>query len=111
MPSIIQIQTTIDQEQAAQNLARDLVEQRLAACVQVSGPISSVYRWQGNVETSEEWICSIKTTSNRYAAVEKRIKMLHSYDEPEIFATEVTAISASYAEWLRAQTEPGHGET
>ena len=54
--------TTTDSRPDAERLARDLVERRLAACVQVLGPISSTYRWQGAVETAEEWLCLIKTT-------------------------------------------------
>ncbi len=61
MENAIQIITTTDSKAAAERIARELVEQRLAACVQIGGPITSVYRWQGKMETAEEWTCTIKT--------------------------------------------------
>jgi len=103
MNDILQVQTTTDQQQAALNIAQDLVRNHLAACVQIGGPITSVYRWQGNVETASEWTCTIKTTADLYPAVEQRIRQLHTYEEPEIIAVEIARASPSYVTWLMSQ--------
>jgi periplasmic divalent cation tolerance protein len=71
--------TTTDAHEDAERLARDLVERRLAACVQVLGPISSTYRWRGAVETAEEWLCLIKTTAARFDALAAHIETDHGY--------------------------------
>ena len=84
-------------------IAQDLVRSGLAACVQIGGPITSVYRWMGSVDTAAEWTCTAKTTSNLYGDVERRIRKLHTYEEPEIIAVEVVGGSPSYLGWLRAQ--------
>jgi periplasmic divalent cation tolerance protein len=68
--------------------------------VQTVGPISSRYRWQGEVETAEEWLCLVKTSAERYGEVEAAIRELHSYDEPEIVATPIVAGSSGYLGWL-----------
>ncbi len=103
MHAVLQVQTTTDSAVSAQAIARDLVEQRLAACVQVAGPITSTYRWKDQVETATEWICIAKTTSDLYPRLEQRIRQTHHYDEPEILAIPVVEISASYGRWLRDQ--------
>jgi len=81
-----------------------LVAARHAACVQVVGPITSRYWWEGAVEVSEEWLCLAKTTADRYPALEAAIRQLHSYDEPEIVAVAVVAGSPSYLEWVLRET-------
>jgi periplasmic divalent cation tolerance protein len=103
MTDAIQVITTTSSREEARKIARALVERRLAACVQVSGPIASTYRWQGAIETSEEWMCTAKTRSSSYAAVESAIRELHSYDVPEILAIEVTNGSRAYLDWLAGE--------
>lgn len=100
MTGHLQVLTTIDSEEAAERISAALVERRLAACVQVAGPVSSTYRWQGEVERAREWTCVAKTTAERYAEVEAAIRELHSYDEPEIVATPIVAGSAGYLAWI-----------
>ena len=99
-PDFLQITTTAGNREEADRIATTLVDRRLAACVQIVGPIRSVYRWQGHIEHSEEWLCQIKTTRERYAAVEAAIRELHSYDCPEIIATPIVAGSEAYLQWL-----------
>jgi periplasmic divalent cation tolerance protein len=101
----IQVLTTVDSKDAAQRIARGLVEQQLAGCVQVIGPISSTYRWQGQIEIDEEWLCLIKTRAEMYGDVEATIRALHSYDEPEILAVPVTEGSEGYLHWLGEQVQ------
>lgn len=105
MRDAIQVLTTTDSPAVAEHIARTLVEQRLAACVQVSGPVTSVYRWQGQVECAEEWICTIKTTADRCRDVETQIRTLHPYEEPEILQVPILGGSATYLAWLRQQVD------
>jgi len=100
MSDVIQVLTTTDSPELADSLGRALVERRLAACVQIGGPVRSVYRWQGQIETAEEWQCWIKTTRERFAAVERAIRELHTYTVPEIIAMPILAGSADYLKWL-----------
>lgn len=102
MPDIIQIITTTASREEALRLAQALVEQRLAACVQIDGPLTSVYRWQGASEEAEEWRCLIKTGAALYPQVAAAIRALHSYETPEILAVPVLASSAHYRAWLES---------
>ncbi len=106
MRGILQVVTTVDDEQNATKIAKQLVECRLAACVQVEGPIQSSYWWQGKVETTREWRCSIKTTEGRYKELEEKIRALHPYEEPEILAFAVVQGSKSYLDWLESIVSP-----
>jgi len=96
----VQVLTTAASEAEAEAIAAALVERRLAACVQVSGPIRSRYRWRGELERAEEWQCLIKTTAARYPEVEAAIRELHSYEEPEIVATPIVRGSPGYLAWV-----------
>jgi periplasmic divalent cation tolerance protein len=98
----VQVMTTAGSEEEADRIASLLVERRLAACVQVAGPIISRYRWQGEIEREQEWQCLAKTTRAAYEAVEAAIREVHSYDEPEIIATPIVAGSAGYLAWIDA---------
>lgn len=97
--------TTTDSEAAAQRLAAGAVERRLAACAQIDGPIHSVYRWQGRIETDPEWRVLFKTTAARYPALAAHLEAAHSYDTPEIIATPITAGGDAYLAWLRTETD------
>jgi periplasmic divalent cation tolerance protein len=105
MGALIQVSTTLPSEAAANQLARQLVEKRLAACVQVSGPLTSIYRWQGEIEQGQEWLCTAKTTADAFARIAEAIAAAHPYDVPEIIATPLVDVSAGYAEWLRREVE------
>jgi periplasmic divalent cation tolerance protein len=95
---------TIGSRQDGEAMARTLVGERLAACVNVVGPIHSVYRWQGTVDEDEEHLLIIKTRRTRFVALEDRVRALHRYDTPEVIALPVTAGSAPYLDWLGAST-------
>jgi len=103
MTDCIQVFTTAPSREEAARIARMLVEERLAACVQVLGPITSTYRWQGGIETSQEWLCVAKSSKGLYAEVEQAIRRAHSYQVPEILAVEVAAGSADYLAWLAGE--------
>jgi periplasmic divalent cation tolerance protein len=101
----IEVRTTTDSREAAQKIAEALASQRLAACVQISGPITSTYWWEGKVSQAEEWAISAKTQRTLYDRLEQIIKQLHSYDEPEIIAVEIVTGSQSYLDWIRQETQ------
>ncbi len=101
MSEFIQVTTTADTRELAIKIAGDLVEKKLAACVQVSGPITSIYEWKGNIENAQEWICVIKTSRDLYLRVEERIKALHSYEVPEIIAVPIVEGSKDYLDWMK----------
>jgi periplasmic divalent cation tolerance protein len=107
MTEYLQVQTTAGSAEEAERIGAALVERRLAACVQTIGPISSRYRWQGEVETAREWLCLAKTEASRYAELEAAIRELHSYEEPEIVATPIVAGSAGYLEWISLGVDNG----
>lgn len=101
----VEVRTTTDTKEGAQKIAEALVSKRLAACVQVGGPITSIYWWQGKIEVAEEWICSAKTRRELYEKLEQAIREVHTYDEPEIIATPIVAGSSGYLNWLLRETE------
>ncbi len=108
MTGCCQVLTAIDSEAAATRIAETLVSDRLAACVQVLGPVASVYRWRGAIERAAEWLCLVKTSELRLPAVIERIKALHSYEQPEIVATPLVAGDSGYLDWVRSETTPSH---
>ena len=104
----VQIITTVDEEETAAKIARTLVEMRLAACVQVLGPMISTYCWQGKIETAEEWQCLIKSRSDRYPDVEKAIAALHPYDVPEIIMMPIIGGRTEYLRWIDENVGSGN---
>ena len=103
MTGAIAVLTTTATKPDAERIARTLVEQRLAACVQVSGPLTSCYRWKGQIETADEWLCTIKTMATAYPTVEAAIRQVHPYEEPEIVALPIVAASLGYLKWLATE--------
>ena len=99
----IQVFTTFENRSDAEDVLRHLVLERLAACVQLIGPIHSTYHWQGKVESSEEWLGLIKTSQALYAEVETEIKKRHPYTCPEILAVPVVAANPDYLQWMRQE--------
>ncbi|GAB3164405.1 divalent-cation tolerance protein CutA [Amycolatopsis sp. NPDC004378] len=98
------VTTTTDSESAARELAAKAIEARLGACAQVVGPVTSVYRWDGEVRTDREWRVEIKTTAERVPALTEHLGRLHGYDLPEVIATPIVGGSAAYLAWLSTET-------
>jgi len=92
--------STAGSEDEARNIAHHLVEHHLAACVNLVPQIESIYRWQGKIESSQEWLLLIKTTAEKFPAVRDAIRELHSYELPECIAISVEDGSADYLEWI-----------
>ncbi|MBV9163859.1 MAG: divalent-cation tolerance protein CutA [Pseudonocardiales bacterium] len=97
---------TIDSAEEAEVLARGIVDARLAACVQIVGPIRSIYRWAGDVQSEQEWQCWIKTSADRLDALTEHIKKNHNYDVPEVVALPIMGGSADYLSWVTDETRP-----
>jgi periplasmic divalent cation tolerance protein len=92
--------STAGSQDEARKLAQQLVEQQLAACVNIIPHFESVYRWQGKMESSTEWLLLIKTTQEKFPAVRDAIRHLHSYDVPECIALVIEDGSAPYLDWI-----------
>ena len=92
--------STAGSQEEARRIGQELVERRLAACVNVLGPIESIYRWQGKVEAAGEFLLLIKTTAERFPELRDALVALHSYEVPECIAIDVTDGSAPYLAWL-----------
>ena len=102
---LVVIVTTFDKREAAVACGRRLVEGALAACVQVDGPVTSIYRWQGSVEAAEEWRCTCKTTPARREACLAAILAAHPYETPQLTVAVVGA-TRSYAAWVEQSVDP-----
>lgn len=100
----IVVLTTADNPKLARQLADELVEQRLAACTQISSPIKSAYRWEGKIQHEQEWQIFAKCRSEQWEAVCALIKKLHSYSVPEIIALPITAGHPDYLKWIDDET-------
>ena len=104
MPHLVLVLTTVPSDSLGEEIARALVEERLAACVNISGPMTSIYRWKGQVESESERQLVIKTTADRVAAVQRRIQELHSYELPEFIVIDASGVSDKYLEWVLSVT-------
>ena len=104
MPDLVIVLTTMPDDARADELARTIVEERLAACVNVHGPMMSTYRWKGGVEHDVERQIVIKTVRERVAALEARLRQLHPYELPEFVVVGVEGGSDAYLQWVSDET-------
>ncbi len=95
---------TAPAREEAERLAEILVNERLAACVQILPEITSFYHWQGKIERDTELLLLAKTTIDKFAALERAVRENHSYEVPEIVAVPTEAVSALYLDWLKTET-------
>jgi periplasmic divalent cation tolerance protein len=103
MNGFIVVYVTVGSAEEGGQLARALVEERLAACVNRIGPVRSIYRWQGEVEQGEEELLIIKSSEDLFDRLKTRVNELHSYSVPEVIALPVLKGNESYLEWLGDQ--------
>ncbi|MFT3848836.1 MAG: divalent-cation tolerance protein CutA [Propionivibrio sp.] len=103
--SVILVMTNLPDRAAAEKLAALVVEERLAACVNLLAPCTSIYQWKGSVEHAEEVPLLIKTTEERYASLEAAIRSAHPYETPEIVTIPITAGLPEYLAWVAAETQ------
>ncbi|TBV80334.1 MAG: divalent-cation tolerance protein CutA [Desulfobulbaceae bacterium] len=99
----IQVITTVATKEDAERIARSLLDAHLAACVQIIGPVTSIYWWQGAVERADEYQCQIKARADHFSQVEEAITRIHPYDMPEVVAMPIPTCNAAYASWLRQE--------
>ncbi len=104
--SVITVLTNLPDSESAFNLARSLVSRRLAACVNVLGPATSFYRWEGREEEAREMIVLVKTTRERYPELERAIREAHPYSLPEIIALPVERGLENYLGWVEDECKP-----
>jgi periplasmic divalent cation tolerance protein len=104
---VLIVMTNAPDRATAEMLARALIDARAAACINIMSPCTSVYRWQGAVETAEEVPVFIKTIAERYPEVEALVRKLHPYELPEILAVPAGPGLPGYLAWVRAETTPG----
>src|SRR3954464_9966209 len=104
--STLLVFTNLPDRAAAERLADQLLEKRVAACVNILAPCRSVYRWKGAVQHDEEHPLLVKTTSERYAELERAIRSAHPYELPEIIAVPIERGLPEYLEWVSAETKP-----
>ncbi|MCX8094806.1 MAG: divalent-cation tolerance protein CutA [Caldisericia bacterium] len=97
---LIMVLTTIDDMEKAKKLARFIVDQKLAACVQITGPIQSIYYWRDKTEDTKEWLILIKTRKNLYEKLEEFIIKLHPYIVPEIVSFDIENCFKKYFDWV-----------
>jgi periplasmic divalent cation tolerance protein len=107
MSDIVIVYTTVADDERAEQLARRLVDERLAACVNLHPPMVSMYRWRGTLERDSERQMVIKTTRDRLPALEARLTQLHAYELPEFLVVAVDGASAAYQSWLKDETSQG----
>jgi periplasmic divalent cation tolerance protein len=105
MSDPIVVLVTCGSEDEAIKIANTLVEQHLAACVNLVAPIRSIYRWEGKIWDEKEWLLIIKTQKDRFEELEKKVKSLHSYSVPEIISLPVTEGSSAYLNWIKENTK------
>ena len=103
-PAIV-VLVTVGSEQEAETIATALLEERLAACVNVTSPVRSLYRWEGRIADDREWQLIIKTQARLFEALAARVRALHSYDVPEIIALPVLAGTTDYVDWIQNETK------
>ena len=103
MTDYIEVVTTVEQKADAERIAQALVEARLAACVQIRGPITSRYHWKGAIETAEEWQCLAKSRQDLFPGIDEAVRGIHPYEVPEILALPIAAGSSAYLEWLETE--------
>ena len=103
MTQYIQVFTTTEKKEDTEKITKIILERRLAACVQILGPITSKYWWKGKIETTEEWVCIIKSRKNLYKELEQAIKEIHAYENPEIIALPIETGRKEYLNWLNKE--------
>lgn len=99
--AVLLVISTFPEVEVARRVARELVEARLVACANIMGPVESIYRWKGEIETAPEITVFFKLPAERYDQFERRLREMHPYDVPEIITVEITGGTPTYLTWVR----------
>lgn len=105
MTDALIVLTTVDTEDLAEQIASDLIERRLAACVNIISPVRSIYRWKEKIHDDREMVLMIKTLAHNFLEVRDRIREIHTYELPEILAYPVVAADEKVLEWINASVK------
>lgn len=105
VPELLLVQTTSDHREKLAEIARQAVERGWAACAQLQGPLQSVYRWDGAICQSEEYLLTLKSSRRCFADLQMLISQLHNYQLPEIVALPIAAVSQAYGQWWRDELQ------
>ena len=105
MSDILLVRINCPDEETALSIGEALVSERLAACVNIEGPITSIYRWEGAIERDEEYVLVAKAPADNWVAIEARVGALHPFEAPAILAIPCVRANRRYAEWLKAETQ------
>lgn len=97
---LLEVRVSVPDAAAAQHLAKELVGRHLAACVQILGPMTSIYTWKADVHQAQEWLLLVKTTASAFDEVAAVVVELHRYEVPEILAVPITHTLESYGAWV-----------
>ncbi len=103
MKTLLLVTTTVERKEDAERIASLLLERRLVACAQISAPITSIYRWRGELTTACELVLSLKTMPQNYPLVEEVLLQEHPYETPEIIAQEIPLVSNAYRDWVKQE--------
>ena len=105
MPYVVVIMTTANREEAVK-IVRNLLEERLIACANIVGPISSIFWWKGKIDEASEFLVFMKSHKNLFERLSERVIEIHSYEVPEIIALPIIGGSPPYLDWLKASLQP-----
>ncbi len=103
MSDYLLVFTTLESKEDAEKMAQQITKERLTACTQVEGPITSVYWWKDKLESAEEWRCSFKTSVELFPLLEEKLKQFHPYETPEILAIQIERGSKEYLAWMKSE--------
>ena len=104
-PALVEVHVTVPDAESARRIGSDLVARQLAACVQILGPMASIYTWKGEVHQAQEWMLLVKTTEQAFPKVAQVVRDGHRYDIPEVVAVPITQALGDYAEWVRKHSD------
>ncbi len=105
MTKYLLVITTVPDAEAGQIIAEKIIEERLAACVNLSAAIQSLYWWKEKITQDQEYVLSIKTTNDAYARLEEKILQIHPYEVPEIIALPISGGNKAYLDWVERETQ------
>lgn len=94
------VTTTSDDRSVLSQISQQLVSRNLAACVQISGPVTSYYRWEGKFETTEEWLCAMKSSLQHFDELKSVVLELHNYVRPQLVALKIQDGDSDYLDWI-----------
>ena len=101
------VSTSVDKEEAAQSIAKQVLGKRLAACVHIHPPITSLYWWQGEIASDNEFLLSMKSERSLFNHLTEAIRSVHPYEVPEIIATDIVDVNEEYGAWMRKELNHG----